>query len=297
MYRLHFQDRALRRAPFETREPYLTIGRGADCRLCLSENGVSAQHALIERRDDGYHVRDLGSANGVRVNGLLVKDERLATGDELEVGSVRMRFEIVHERPSHRRTVDMLQVTAAVAIFLLMAGQIALLGHIFATPRARQMRTDGGQPSGKQQTAQTPAAAQASPSGLLQPLETAGTPPPPLPLASSVLPRMIKITRVDRTDASDQITLRIQVKAQVGERELDANAVAISAEFVGLADAKVVSVNIPMTWENFSTKTLVAHGFGAVGQVQGYIVRTYYHKQLQDVVAAPQTLLNTSAAR
>ncbi len=293
MYRLHFQDRTSRRAPFETREPYLTIGRGADCRLCLPENGVSAQHALIERRDDGYHIRDLASAIGVRVNGELVKDQRLATGDEVEVGSVRMRFEIVHERPpSHRRTIDGLQVTAAVAIVLLMAGQMALLGYIFSTERSMAARTDLKLAPGQQsQSTETPATAGAGSSsdsgGLLAPLDVSGTAPTTVPPASSILPHMIKVMRVDRTDGTQDITLRIQVKAQAAERDLNASAVAIGVEFVGSPEDKIVWVNIPLTWDNFTARTLVARYFGSPREVKGTIVRTYYHKQLQDVLATP----------
>ncbi len=299
MYRLLFHNQTPPRDPFQTSDPLVCIGRADNCALRLPENGVSARHAAIEHQADGYHIRDLGSANGIHVNGRLVKQQRLASGDELEIGVVRLRFEIVQEPSSRRRTIDPMQVAAAVLVAGLIAGQLVLLERIFAASRPRHARTDTGQLPAPASPSQATAPAPVSTPGdslsmddLLHPLTTpetgpAAPAPPPVP---AVLNHMIKIVRIDRTDAPDEVTLHVLVKAQVGEREMDTAVVAVSADFVGSPESKQVLLNIPLKWENFSTKTLVARYFGSSSQLQGYIVRTYYRKQLQDIVAVPPTL-------
>ena len=50
-----------------------TIGRTRDCDLCLTDLSVSRTHALLVRREDGWVLSDLGSHNGTRLNGWLVR--------------------------------------------------------------------------------------------------------------------------------------------------------------------------------------------------------------------------------
>ena len=51
-----------------------TIGRTRDCDLCLTDLSVSRMHALLMRREDGWVLSDLGSHNGTRLNGWLVRE-------------------------------------------------------------------------------------------------------------------------------------------------------------------------------------------------------------------------------
>ena len=48
----------------------------------------------LARKDDGVFVTDLGSTNGTRVNGTPVREQLLASGDEVSVGSTRLIFEM-----------------------------------------------------------------------------------------------------------------------------------------------------------------------------------------------------------
>ena len=66
---------------------YTTIGRSDDCDVVLPKRQVSRHHAQIERDDDGYVLRDLGSKNGTYVNGRAVGEEayRLKDGDEIQI--------------------------------------------------------------------------------------------------------------------------------------------------------------------------------------------------------------------
>ena len=69
-----------------------TIGRAPECDVFLDDVTVSREHAVLERRPDGIHVRDQGSLNGTYVNRERVEESRLADGDELQVGKYRLSF-------------------------------------------------------------------------------------------------------------------------------------------------------------------------------------------------------------
>lgn len=76
-----------------------TIGRTRDCDLCLADLSVSRMHALLVRREDGWVLSDLGSHNGTRLNGWLVREAvRVRAGDRVEFGS--MAFIITDDQPA-----------------------------------------------------------------------------------------------------------------------------------------------------------------------------------------------------
>lgn len=62
------------------------VGRGPDNALVLADNMASRQHCVIERTADGWRVRDLGSSNGTRVNGQIIKIAPLKPGDAIQIG-------------------------------------------------------------------------------------------------------------------------------------------------------------------------------------------------------------------
>ncbi len=65
-----------------------TIGRTRDCDLCLADPSVSRRHAELIRDADGWLLNDLGSRNGTRLNGWLVRETVVVrAGDRLELGS------------------------------------------------------------------------------------------------------------------------------------------------------------------------------------------------------------------
>jgi hypothetical protein len=69
-----------------------TIGRAPEADLFLDDVTVSREHATIERERDGFYIRDLGSLNGTYVNRLRVARQRLADGDEVQVGKFKLTF-------------------------------------------------------------------------------------------------------------------------------------------------------------------------------------------------------------
>jgi pSer/pThr/pTyr-binding forkhead associated (FHA) protein len=71
----------------------LTIGRAPECDLVLDDQNVSRRHAELRPVDGGWVVADLGSTNGVELNGRRVETAALADGDRIVLGQTELRFE------------------------------------------------------------------------------------------------------------------------------------------------------------------------------------------------------------
>jgi len=70
----------------------MTIGRRPDSDVFLDDVTVSRDHALLVRRGEEYFLDDLGSLNGTYVNRHRIESERLADGDELQIGKYKLTF-------------------------------------------------------------------------------------------------------------------------------------------------------------------------------------------------------------
>jgi pSer/pThr/pTyr-binding forkhead associated (FHA) protein len=70
-------------------KPILLFGRHPECDVQLHSRKVSRRHCCIAQVEDFLVVRDLGSTNGVRINGQRVLEGRLKAGDELAIGNFR----------------------------------------------------------------------------------------------------------------------------------------------------------------------------------------------------------------
>lgn len=70
----------------------LTIGRAPDNDLILRDPDVSGHHAVLFHKGDQPHVRDLGSTNGLFLNGKRVVESVLAPGDLLGLGGLKVRL-------------------------------------------------------------------------------------------------------------------------------------------------------------------------------------------------------------
>lgn len=100
------------------RERRYLIGRGDSCDLVLAGAEVSREHAAFIRRWDGVFANDLGSKNGLSVNGRAQNGElRLFDGDRVEVGPVTLCLSDPEDRYLRRvqRQGDDPGVAAAVA--------------------------------------------------------------------------------------------------------------------------------------------------------------------------------------
>jgi hypothetical protein len=72
-----------------------TIGRSRECDVVIEDSGVSRRHAELRPEGTAWMIEDLGSTNGVRVNGLAIHaTHQLQSGDRIEVGTTEILFEI-----------------------------------------------------------------------------------------------------------------------------------------------------------------------------------------------------------
>jgi hypothetical protein len=70
------------------------IGRSRDCEIVLSDPNVSRRHAEVVPDDGGWWVIDLGSTNGIKVNGARAERAELRPGDVITLGLTDLTFEL-----------------------------------------------------------------------------------------------------------------------------------------------------------------------------------------------------------
>jgi hypothetical protein len=70
----------------------MTIGRSRESELVVDDPNVSRSHAEIRKTIEGWMIVDLGSTNGVKVNGKRVQEEVLRPGDKITLGLVELEF-------------------------------------------------------------------------------------------------------------------------------------------------------------------------------------------------------------
>jgi predicted component of type VI protein secretion system len=85
-------------------KPILLLGRDAECDIQFESRKISRRHCCIAQVGDRLLIRDLGSTNGIRINGVRVVEGALKPGDELTIGNHRYRVsgEAVPGAPSSK---------------------------------------------------------------------------------------------------------------------------------------------------------------------------------------------------
>jgi pSer/pThr/pTyr-binding forkhead associated (FHA) protein len=71
----------------------ISMGRASDNVIPIDDGSVSGRHAVVERAGRRFMLRDLGSTNGTRLNGVKVTEAQLSAGDTFTVGSVNFLIE------------------------------------------------------------------------------------------------------------------------------------------------------------------------------------------------------------
>jgi type II secretory pathway predicted ATPase ExeA len=87
------------KATFTLAAGLTTIGRAPENRIVLDDASVSRQHAQIEVGPDGIGLRDLGSRNGIQVNGVPRSTAALHPGDRVRIGKVELQLAAGFVRP------------------------------------------------------------------------------------------------------------------------------------------------------------------------------------------------------
>ncbi len=81
--------------------PTVVLGRHPECDVPLAHRSISSRHCELQRIDGFWRVRDLGSSNGTRVNGIAIDVSWLLPDEELTLG--KERFYLVYVAPEGRR--------------------------------------------------------------------------------------------------------------------------------------------------------------------------------------------------
>lgn len=81
--------------PIPLLKTVLSVGRRESSDIVLRFPNVSGRHCELSLVDGNWVVKDLGSSNGIKVNGVRVTEQRLDPGDKLSVA--RHDFEIQYE--------------------------------------------------------------------------------------------------------------------------------------------------------------------------------------------------------
>ncbi|MEK6262324.1 MAG: FHA domain-containing serine/threonine-protein kinase [Planctomycetota bacterium] len=111
------------------------IGRNEDCTVQLTDNAVSGRHCELHFDGSRWWITDLGSRNGTRVNGSIVKQRPLRPGDEIMIGSnLKYRLDCADARStkkvsrSYKRLLQIgLSVVATAAVVAGLAWWNGLL--------------------------------------------------------------------------------------------------------------------------------------------------------------------------
>lgn len=99
VFRLRYQQH-----DFELSQGRFLIGRSTECQLSLDDPLVSRQHAALTVDGAEVTLEDLGSRNGVRLNGRRIEGpERLAHGDRLTIGTQEML--VMSAQAAHAQTI------------------------------------------------------------------------------------------------------------------------------------------------------------------------------------------------
>jgi hypothetical protein len=72
----------------------VVVGRSRDCEVVVSDPNVSRRHIELRRGERGWAAVDLGSTNGMKVNGRRLSHAELEPGDRITIGVTDLTFEL-----------------------------------------------------------------------------------------------------------------------------------------------------------------------------------------------------------
>jgi len=70
----------------------VTVGRDSSNEIWAADSFLSRRHCTLKSTGTEFSIQDLGSHNGTRVNGIPIKDHKLAHGDQISVGDSLLLF-------------------------------------------------------------------------------------------------------------------------------------------------------------------------------------------------------------
>jgi pSer/pThr/pTyr-binding forkhead associated (FHA) protein len=93
-------------------KPIVLIGRHQECDIQIPSRKISRRHCCIAQVNNHLVVRDLGSTNGIRINGIKIVEGNLQAEDELMIGNMRYQLKLSPEPEATHRANDQLGIKA-----------------------------------------------------------------------------------------------------------------------------------------------------------------------------------------
>lgn len=89
----------------------ITIGRLPDNTIQIDDVSVSSHHLQLTLSGGDYHLKDLNSTNGTRVNGKSVTEAQLYAGDRVRIGKIETVYQSEIQTPIEKRELPAAEVT------------------------------------------------------------------------------------------------------------------------------------------------------------------------------------------
>lgn len=127
----------------------IVVGRAEDCAIIIDDPLVSRRHASVVLSESELWVSDLGSRNGVYVNGTRIDErQRLTEGDVVRVGTQEMHVvgdepplrDAGSEAPEPTRRIDVMGVVGQLAEKALALGRVEEAERLLTGPFEQLLR-------------------------------------------------------------------------------------------------------------------------------------------------------------
>jgi pSer/pThr/pTyr-binding forkhead associated (FHA) protein len=82
---------------FQLDRQVVTLGRGSENDIAIDSGSVSVHHAEMCRVEGGYELRDIGSTNGIKLDGIRESVVPLRCGVSVKIGDVAFDFQLTEE--------------------------------------------------------------------------------------------------------------------------------------------------------------------------------------------------------
>ena len=129
--------------------PGLVVGRGTEADVRINDPGVSRRHIEFDVRTDvrqgkddlKIEVRDLGSTNGMLIDGHKVTKAGVRDGSQVRIGNTTMTVRILEDDEDDRLSVAWVEPVSELTLFLIRIAYLAIL-WIFVLSAISVIRSD-----------------------------------------------------------------------------------------------------------------------------------------------------------